>query len=568
MLEDRALVRPAGAAWLLLPKWQMAGHRLAKRERGDLRRMLVVGVLGSGFWLASFLIAYKLVRYFRSAEDIGTLLSGKMLSMILLSFGSILMLSNIIAALSNFFLAKDLDQLAAAPISPWAVYRARLAETALHSSWMVALLLVPIIAAYGAAFEAGIGFVGIAISAVIPFLLIPAAAGSAFTLLLVNVFPARRTRDLLSVITALAVAGLVVLFRAARPEQLVRPEGFADFMQFVASLDTPTSPWLPSEWLSDAIMRWISREAVWPPLTLLWGTAGVLVLVGGWLHAAGWARGFSQAQEGANKRATTGRQRPLLDRVFSMLPPTRRELVLKELKVFARDSTQWSQLVMLGVLLVVYVANVRYLPLNGSGMTTLLRNVIPFLNLALAGFVLASIAARFVFPSVSLEGRTWWLLRSSPLSMRDVLWAKYWVGALPLFFLALILVGVTNTMLGVLPFVHIVSLTAIAALVFPLTALALAFGTFYPRFDTENAAQIPTSFGGLLFMMSGIVLIGVVAYLTGRPAARYVVADHFGWANDPTRMVLPFVAAAVLCVLATVVPLTLARQRLEGVERA
>ena len=202
--------------------------------------------------------------------------------------------------------------------------------------------------------------------------------------------------------------------------------------------------------------------------------------------------------------------------------------MLKELTVVARDCTQWSQLIMLGVLLVVYVANVRYLPLDGNGMTTLLRNVIPFLNLALAGFVLASIAARFVFPSVSLEGRTWWLLRSSPLPMREVLRTKYWVGALPLLVLALILVGVTNSMLGVTPFVQAVSLSAIIALVFPLTALALAFGTFFPRFDTENAAQIPTSFGGLLFMMSGIVLIGVVAYFTGRPAARFVVADHFG----------------------------------------
>lgn len=59
----------------------------------------------------------------------------------------------------------------------------------------------------------------------------------------------------------------------------------------------------------------------------------------------------------------------------------------------------------------------------------------------------------------------------------------------------------------------------VAALVFPLTALALAFGTFYPRFDSENATQIPTSFGGLLFMMTAIVLIGVVAYATGRPTA-------------------------------------------------
>ncbi|MBL0170742.1 MAG: hypothetical protein IPP90_08430 [Gemmatimonadaceae bacterium] len=266
----------------------MARHRMARHERGDLRRMIAVMLLGGGFWLAAFLIAYRLVRYFRSAEDIGTLLSGKLLSMILLSFGSILLLSNIIAALSNFFLARDLDQLAAAPLSPWAVYRARLAETALHSSWMVALLLVPIIAAYGAAFEAGWGFAVVAIGAGIPFLLFPAAAGSALTLLLVNVFPARRTRDLLSVISALAIAGLVILFRAARPEQLVHPEGFQNFMQFVASLDTPSSPWLPSEWLSEALMRWIGREAVWPPLLRLWAAAGALVMVGGWVADRGW----------------------------------------------------------------------------------------------------------------------------------------------------------------------------------------------------------------------------------------------------------------------------------------
>ena len=113
--------------------------------------------------------------------------------------------------------------------------------------------------------------------------------------------------------------------------------------------------------------------------------------------------------------------------------------------------------------------------------------------------------------------------------------------------LALVLVGCTNLMLGVRPFVHIVSLTAITALVFPLTALALSYGTFYPQFDTENAAQIPTSFGGLLFMMTAIVLIGAVAYLTGRPAARFVVAEHFGWARTPTDMLLPFALAATAC---------------------
>ena len=221
---------------------------------------------------------------------------------------------------------------------------------------------------------------------------------------------------------------------------------------------------------------------------------------------------------------------------------------------------------MLGVLLVVYVANVRYLPLKGEGMTTLLRNVIPFLNLALAGFVLASVAARFVFPSVSLEGRSLWLLRSSPLAMHDLLWAKFWVGATPLLLVAVAIVGTTNALLDVQMFVNVVSLLSIAALVFPLTALALAFGTFYPRFDSENAAQIPTSFGGLLFMMTSVVLIGVIAYATGKPAARWVVAGHFGWTRDPLEMVAPFVLAVLVCATATVVPMAMARKRLSAIE--
>lgn len=559
--------RHAGALHLLLPKWQMARHRASRLEKGDGRRTLALGFIGGMFWIGSFAIALKLLLYFRGAEDIGTLIAGKLLSMILMSFSSILLLSNIIAALSNFFLAKDLDQLASAPIPPWALYRARLAETALHSGWMVGMLLVPIIAAYGSAYDAGLAFIPFAIVAFLPFLIIPAIVGSAITLVLVNIFPARRTRDLLSVITALAVAGLVVLFRAARPEQLARPEGFQNFMGFIAALEAPSSPWLPSEWVSAALMTFLRGENPAIELVRSWGAAAVLFVAGGLLHARGWRRGYSLAQEGANRRGTAGDARPWLDRALGFLTPTRRELVLKEMRVFSRDSTQWSQLVMLAVLMVVYVANVRYLPLSGAGVTTLLRNLIPFLNLALAGFVLASVSARFIFPSVSLEGRSFWLLRSSPLSMRDLLLAKFWVGAIPLALLAMALVGVTNSMLGVRLFVQAVSLSAILGLVFPLTALALAYGTFYPRFETENAAQIPTSFGGLLYMMTSIGLIAAVAFLSGRPSAQYVVAEHYGRPHASTDLVLPFSLALTLCVAATVWPLRLARRRLETIER-
>src|SRR2546421_9229339 len=53
---------------------------------------------------------------FRSAEELGPFLAAKILGLILLSFVTILVLSNLITALSSFFLAKDLDLLVSAPV--------------------------------------------------------------------------------------------------------------------------------------------------------------------------------------------------------------------------------------------------------------------------------------------------------------------------------------------------------------------------------------------------------------------------------------------------------------------
>ncbi len=78
------------------------------------------------------------------------------------------------------------------------LYLAKLGETLLHSSWMVALMALPILAAYGVIYRGGVLFIPYALIVVAPLLLLPAVVGTAVTLILVNVFPARRTRDLLS----------------------------------------------------------------------------------------------------------------------------------------------------------------------------------------------------------------------------------------------------------------------------------------------------------------------------------------------------------------------------------
>jgi ABC-2 type transport system permease protein len=563
---------------LLSPKWLTFRARVRRGERGHRARSVALLLLGAAFWAGIFVLIDKLLAYFKGVPEIGPLLAGKVLGTLLVGFFSILMLSNVVSALSSFFLARDLDLAAAAPADWLAVYTAKLIETAIASSWMVGLMAVPILAAYGVVFGGGPLFPLIALAAIIPYFILPAVLGSALTLLLVNVFPARRTRDILSVIAIFAAAGVVLMIRLMRPERLARPEGFRSLVEFVAVLKAPASPWLPSEWSQHAIMSWLQGPVDPLPFYLLWSTAAAAVALGAALHYRLYPLGFSKAQESSRTIASAGGLSAIARAVLGRLSVRRRELVLKELRVFFRDTTQWSQLILLAVLLVVYVFNIKFLPITDTSVGVLLRNLIPFVNLLVAGFVLASIAARFIFPGVSLEGRTFWLLRASPLDVGDLLWAKYWVGTLPLLVLALLIVSVTDALLHVDAFILGVSVTTILLMTLALAAMALCFGTIFPQFETENAAQIPTSFGGLVFMMSAVVVIGAVVFFEARPVYNYLSARMYALAGTaPQRprpsgsvadMVIGFGLAGTVCVAATVIPLKLAFRRLALIERA
>ncbi len=556
-------------AHVLIPKWRTMLTRMRQeRDEGGRGKAVVLGTVGLIFWLAVFGVLFRMLRYFRNTEEIGALLAGKLLGIVLLSFASVLLLSNVITALSSFFLARDLDLLVSSPVDWLRIYLAKLLETLINSSWMVALMTVPILAAYGVVYDGGWLFPLVALAAIVPFLVLPAVVGAAVTTILVNVFPARRTRDLLTIIALLAAAGLILIFRIVRPEQLARPEGFQNLLDFVAVLRTPTSPFLPSEWSARTVMGYLDGTPDWLGLYLLWTTAALFVTGGAWLHSRLYSAGFTKAQEGAERFVRGGFWNWTVGSALAPLGPARREFVLKDLRLFFRDTTQWSQLILLAALLVVYLFNIKALPLfRGEQVPFFLVSIVSFLNLGLAGFVLASIAARFIFPAVSLEGRQMWLLRSSPLELSAMLWAKYWVGTVPLLVLALAITVLTNVLLRATPFMMAVGVGTIILLTLAISAMALAFGALYPQFDTENAAQIPTSFGGLVFMMATIALLAVVIVIESVPVYRYLRSVFERQPLEVTPLMIgSFALAGLVCLAATVIPLRVALRRMEEFE--
>ncbi|MDH3271398.1 MAG: hypothetical protein OEN56_08710 [Gemmatimonadota bacterium] len=512
-----AVVRSrAGLLWLLRPKIRTKLNR-AKTDEGKVFKGFLLGFVGIFFWSLIFAVIFRMLQYFRGTQGIGDLLASKLLGLAFVTFLMILVLSNVITALSTFFLSEDLEFVVAAPVDSDTVYAARLTETIVDSSWMVALLAVPLLIAYGVVYAAGPVYYLLAVGTVIPFLVIPAVIGSAGTLLLVNIFPARRTRDLLALVGLFAAAGVVALFRFLRPERLMSPEEFSSLVDFIAVLRTPTSTWLPSEWAATALMSYLSGRFDWFHFAFLWSTAAVCLIAGAWLHGRYFDGGFTRAQEGAEKKEGRTRSK-LVDRVLARAEPSTRVMVAKEIRVFFRDTTQWSQLILLGVLVAVYVYNITVLPLyTGEQISFLLINAVSFLNLGLAGFVVAAIAARFVFPAMSIEGRMMWLMQSSPVDIRTIFWSKYWVGTVPLLLVAVPLIVGTNLVLDASPFVLALTTLTMIGITFALTALALGFGALYPNYDTENVAEIPTSFGGLLFMMAAVSYLAGVVMLEAWP---------------------------------------------------
>jgi len=320
--------------------------------------------------------------------------------------------------------------------------------------------------------------------------------------------------------------------------------------------------------VTQAIMSFLRGQPDLLPVALLWTTAAAFVALGAMLHRNLFASGFTKAQEGAERFVRGELWRRTVGTLLRFLPVAKREFVIKDIKLFFRDTTQWSQLILLAALVLVYLFNIKTLPLHrGEAVGSSISRSSRSSTSGWRGSCWPPSPRDSFFPAVSLEGRHMWLLRSSPLDLRALLWSKYWVGTIPLLVLALLLTGLTNVLLQVRPFMMVMELVTICGLTFAIGALALGFGALYPQFETENAAQIPTSFGGLVFMMATIVLLGAVIFVLWQAVYQYVRSVFLGQpVVVDAGMIAWFAVAAALCAGATAVPLWIGLRRMERFE--
>ena len=512
--------------FLLLPILLAARNRARRRERGDVARGAMFGSIGLAVATALFGITFWLSWQLLDYEELGEYLVRLGLSWLFLTFLSFLLFSSIVTALSTFFLSEDLRLLLAVPVPQASLFYSRYSRTAGQASWMVVAFMLPVLFALGLARCAPASYYAGMLLTLVPFVLIPTALGAVVTLVLVNAFPARRARDILMLMGLLFAVALVVVLRLLRPERLLSVDALPDVTAFFASLESPVTPLLPSFWAGEALFAALQGRFDGLHMGALWTTALAFTVLARAAYDRLYFPGWSKAQEARKTRFTrlAGLERLVHSSPLSL---PRRTLLLKDARVFLRDTTQWSQLLLLLALALVYLYNFRVLDLDRIPyVTSLVKSAYAFVNLAMAAFVLSAVAVRFVFPAISAEGPAFWIVRTSPLSMRTLLWGKFWAGLVPILVLAEGLTIASNQLLGVVPFLKVLSAVAIAFMSLALVGMAVGLGARYPRFAAENLTQVAGSYGGVAFMVLAVLFIILEIALLAWPSSVYLWHRH------------------------------------------
>ena len=554
---------------LMKPRlWAFLNGKISQDAWDSRARLYFFSIIGFVFWFGIYMMFYRVLTYFKGVEGFGHILAAKLMSMVVMTFFTLLLFSSVIVTLSKLYISRDLPLVHSLPVAAEQIFLARWLESLIDSSWMVILFSLPIFLSYGMVFKAGIFFYGMSFLSIFSLCLIASGLSTMAVMGAATILPAGRIRTISVFFGVLLILILVIVVRVMRPEQLVNPEAFNSVAIYLKSLETTGSPLLPTTWIYDGIQASLLGRKGQAFFNLALSITGgmALIFVNVWISEKWYFRGYSQAQTTPASIFTSSPLGKGWDRMLSFLPAPVKALAVKEIKTFFRDQTQWPQLFLLLALIVVYLYNFSVLPLDRTPIKTVyLQNLFSFLNMGLATFVLTAIAARFVFPAISLEGQAFWIIRSSPVSIRTFLWVKFFIYYLPLVILSEVLIVVSNFLLEVTPFMMALSVTTVFFMVPGIVALGIGFGASYPDFASENPTQTVTSFGGLLYMTICAGFIALVIVLEAGPVYAVFMAGIRGRALDMLQwawLIGSFCLVLILCALAVAVPMKMGEKRL------
>lgn len=499
--------------------------------------------------------------YFATSHALGTLpeqlqprttTAASFLAAIIHCVFYLLLFSNFIAAIGSLFRSFESALLFTAPVPDWQKYSAKLLDIVITSSWMAILFLAPLLLAYNQVFAPPGSFGANILLSSLAFLLIPALLASSAVIVLLYIIPVAKFKNILILCGILLALFVVVRSQSMEnmPKRydLTTKLGQSEIMQLSHQLPA----WLPSSWFAELLTAPLTQQKVaYSNLGKIYGLTMLLFALGLYcftkLYPSAWADSLNENKLTARQTKATSTNRWLT----TAIPSQFWAIASKEIKSFFRDPTQSVQLLLLLILTFLYLYNFRTLQTSenlNETATSWWQAMLAVANLGLGSCVISAIATRLVFPSVSLEGKCFELLRSAPLGLTQLLRYKFLVWLLPVTSISLVLL-VSGSLAIFVPLEAIIATAFIAVcLSISIVGLAIGVGSVYAEFDWDSPSQIATNYGSLVFMFFATICI----FISLIPAAVLLVFTIVPSLKDQvdSHSYLTIVSsAAALCLL-------------------
>lgn len=501
---------------IILAKARIARHEIAGVRHQSKLKVGVITVAALLLWAGAFFffrLGFNWIVGFggqSGAElNFGDILMARLLSILTLAIFMLLIFSNILVSFSTLYRSYEVMYLVQAPIRYDHFFYARFFECVVFSSWSLAFLGSPLMIAYGLATEAPPIFYIAVCAFFLPLILVPAAIGAIITMLLARVFPRLKPVWFIGLGGAAVLAFFLYIRGVLRGTRLSDDTILPVFMDVTRRAQS----WLlPSHWASQGMLdaagnKWES-SLFW--FLLLLSTALMLVMVSGMLAQRLFFPGFSFLA-GQDRQRLRPQNRGLLnrmERVLAVIPNPNRALTVKDIKLFWRDPTQWSQFVIFFGIMAIYIANLR--STSKYYEDEMWRSWIACLNVGSVTLILATLTSRFVFPLVSLEGRRFWIIGLAPLTFRGLVWQKFWLSVSITSFFTVGLAVLSAIMLKLEPVYFWMTVYSVSTANFGLAGLAVGLGALYPNFKEDNPARIVSGLGGTLNLLMSIGYITII----------------------------------------------------------
>jgi ABC-2 type transport system permease protein len=485
-------------------------------------RSLAVLALLILIWAAMYFMLTAILRHVKTWGLVGIVADQHIFIHFFLVLAIMLSFSNAVLAFGSLFGRSEAGYLLSMPVGGRQVVCLKWLENMLLSSWSFLLLGVPLMLAAAANTTVAWYYYPLFLAHFVGFITVPACIGLLAAYAVAMWAPRRPLAIAVGAVLALLVLAVAVLWNISR--QALESEQWlaAIFRQ----LSIAKQWWLPSTWTARGVVAALTgdvSDSLWNLFYVVGNGAFVA-----WLTINVLAHGWDEAYN----RAQLGRYQPTIRSgwlttalcwgLFFYLPPRPRQIMLKDLRSFARDAKQWTQMLIMFGLLVVYVLNLTRLPLDLSDPN--IRGLIAFLNLTTVSLILATFTSRFVYPLLSLETQQLWVLELLPTRRVTLLLVKF---LFALTVTTLSACGVMALAVSVLQLpatwarIHLATCLAVCV---GLSGLAIGLGARFPMIGHRNPARIASGFGGTFNLIASMLFVFIemagIAFLTVRELHR------------------------------------------------